>query len=351
MNPNAIPKTRPASTPRPTSLPIDFSSTFASISDRVLVARESPLHPLSWSPASPNLVPRGMQWLFKSSTSSSPFDHDDQYHMVGGINMSVLLLNLTASTVTLDLARLNQSLHQQQMVLNMDWQIDHVVGSSQSPVFTVINSRDKLSESVKMVNQWVQEDQEAATGTSQSSQQPPASTPTSVPENTISSSQPAVSHAQNIGTGTHLAAGAIAGIAIGSTCGLLVIIGLVYLMLQRRRRRRQNASTNATHLYMQDKGLGAAAPVVDSLQSPVSDSDCVSSLHPPHGAPGLQGSHASSTAEATGATPPMRDTSPSRERVRSFAHLIEEGMTPDEIRHLEEEERQLDIEIERASRR
>jgi hypothetical protein len=35
----------------------------------------------------------------------------------------------------------------------------------------------------------------------------------------------------------------------------------------------------------------------------------------------------------------------------TYVHLVEEGMTPEEIRRLEEEERQLDAEIENAGRR
>jgi hypothetical protein len=35
----------------------------------------------------------------------------------------------------------------------------------------------------------------------------------------------------------------------------------------------------------------------------------------------------------------------------NVAHLVEDGMTVEEIRRLEEEERQLDDEIERAARR
>ncbi|PHH60074.1 hypothetical protein CDD81_2160 [Ophiocordyceps australis] len=350
MNPENMLKTVSAFTPQPTPLPIDFSSTFSTIKDRVLIADSSPLHRLDWTPGSRSLVPRGMQWLYKPP-KSSPFDHVDQYHVVSGINMSVLLLNLTASTVTLNLARLHDNLQQQQMVLNMDWQIDHVVGYSQSPVFTVVSSLSQWPESLAMVNQWVQNDEEAATGASQSSVQPPASTPTPGSANPISSSPPAVLRAQNSDTGSRLSAGAIAGIVIGSICGLLLIIGLAYLMLRFRRRRGQNARTSAPSLYMQDKGLRAAAPVIDSPQSPVSDGDHVSSLHPPHAAPGNAGSHASSTADATAATPPTGDTTPSQGRLRSFAHLIEDGMTPDEILHLEEEERQLDIEIARAARR
>jgi hypothetical protein len=35
----------------------------------------------------------------------------------------------------------------------------------------------------------------------------------------------------------------------------------------------------------------------------------------------------------------------------NVAHLVEDGMTAEEIRRLEEEERELDDEIERAARR
>lgn len=55
----------------------------------------------------------------------------------------------------------------------------------------------------------------------------------------------------------------------------------------------------------------------------------------------------------TTATPhyaPSRPTSEVRSPSR-YAHLIEEGMTPDEIQRLEEEERQLDAAIENAGRR
>ena len=53
--------------------------------------------------------------------------------------------------------------------------------------------------------------------------------------------------------------------------------------------------------------------------------------------------------EGDGAGSPPRQRSESA--ARDYSHLVEDGMTQDDIRRLEEEERQLDDEIERAGRR
>ncbi|KAK4099737.1 hypothetical protein N658DRAFT_474406 [Parathielavia hyrcaniae] len=203
--------------------------------------------------------------------------------------------------------------------------------------------------------------------------------------------------------------GAIIGIAVTcSIIGLLLIGGLVWFLLRRRRQAQAmhaagppyGSGSRADEL-MAEKEAAAAADVDASPHSPYSDDGAPATAGPngtyPNGAShggeavaaGAVGTAAASSpaahsrplpdaprsftpysdrpGAAAAGTPSVRAASvaqadepqvtvpsatPGRATPRvPIAHLVEDGMTEDEIRRLEEEERQLDAAIEQAGRR
>ncbi|KAK5655031.1 hypothetical protein OQA88_6790 [Cercophora sp. LCS_1] len=191
-----------------------------------------------------------------------------------------------------------------------------------------------------------------------------------------------------------LPTGAIAGIAAGcSIVGLFLIAFLVWFLLRRRRQQQEDAivpyGTNRTRTDELMAEKEANAGVDQSPHSPYSDVE--GSLHQVHSGgtaaamvpPAPQSVHHSPQqsrevprsftpysdrpsvvggVSSPTQTSPVTATDPTRigadaGRVTphglpaQYAHLVEEGMTEDEIRRLEEEERQLDAAIERAGRR
>ncbi|KAK0672846.1 hypothetical protein QBC41DRAFT_6954 [Cercophora samala] len=198
---------------------------------------------------------------------------------------------------------------------------------------------------------------------------------------------------------TGLELGAIIGIAVGcGLAGLLAVLGIIWFVV-RRRQQKQNlhpiGSFNSDHRgddLMAEKEAHTGVDVDASPNSPYSDDGHPNGAYPPGTAvttvaaspaaappppPHLQDQSRSYTpysdrlGAGAGATPSIRTDSiahndegaranvpspiPGRATPRGlttpYAHLVEEGMTEDEIRRLEEEERQLDAAIEQAGRR
>ncbi|KAI8719036.1 hypothetical protein NCS52_00683900 [Fusarium sp. LHS14.1] len=155
------------------------------------------------------------------------------------------------------------------------------------------------------------------------------------------------------GGGGGLSTGAKAGIAVGAVIGGLLIIGALAFFLLRRRRRSKQLGEDYTsqQAYTVDKETHGRA--TDSPNSPYSDENQVQ----PVALQNISHDHEEQAARGTptpnnlprtstgsrGATPQGMSS--------NVAHLVEDGMTAEEIRRLEEEERQLDDEIERAARR
>ncbi|KAK4648807.1 uncharacterized protein QC761_113640 [Podospora bellae-mahoneyi] len=193
--------------------------------------------------------------------------------------------------------------------------------------------------------------------------------------------------------------GAIIGIAVGcGLAGLLAVLGIIWFVV-RRRQQKQNlhptGSFNSDHRgddLMAEKEAHTGVDVDASPNSPYSDDGhpngtyptgtAVTTIAAPAAAapPHLQdqsrsytpySDRAGAAAGITTTTPSTRTESlaqnddgaranvpspiPGRATPRGlttpYAHLVEEGMTEDEIRRLEEEERQLDAAIEQAGRR
>ncbi|RSL67444.1 hypothetical protein CEP54_003200 [Fusarium duplospermum] len=156
------------------------------------------------------------------------------------------------------------------------------------------------------------------------------------------------------GGGGGLSTGAKAGIAVGAVIGGLLIIGALAFFLLRRRRRSKQLGEDYTsqQAYTVDKETHGRA--TDSPNSPYSDENQVQ----PVALQNISHDHDEQTARGTptpGAVPRTSTGSrnaPTPQGMSSnVAHLVEDGMTAEEIRRLEQEERELDDEIERAARR
>ncbi|KAK1638346.1 hypothetical protein BDP81DRAFT_448394 [Colletotrichum phormii] len=225
-------------------------------------------------------------------------------------------------------------------------------------------------------------------------------------------SQPTISSGPSNGGGSSssggssggLAPGAIAGIVIGSVLGLALIAFLIWFCLRRRRRRADYVSDGAygpghnPHEYLADKETHAR--VTESPHSPYTDDGqhqhsqhhlqqqtqpqeqhhLSRELHQDDHNDALEtGAAAAVPASAISATehhqPPFAPYSEEHASIASrsvedmtrsgaggprsstpnvnsnVSHLIEDGMTEDEIRRLEEEEMALDAAIEQAGPR
>ncbi|KAG9257952.1 uncharacterized protein F5Z01DRAFT_310824 [Emericellopsis atlantica] len=153
------------------------------------------------------------------------------------------------------------------------------------------------------------------------------------------------------GGGGGLAPGTIAGIVVGVVGGLALIGALVFFLL--RRRRRHKTKQHHGHVVSQHEAdmSSYALDKVDgnAAHSPYSDDGhgVAATGFPAHDAAAAPHTTAASHEPVRG-DPDAADT-PSRQR--DYSHLVEDGMTEDDIRRLEEEERQLDDEIARARRR
>lgn len=169
-----------------------------------------------------------------------------------------------------------------------------------------------------------------------------------------SSASPTESASKSGGGGGGLSTGAKAGIAVGAVIGGLLIIGaLAFFFLRRRRRSKQlGEDYTSQQAYTVDKETHGRA--TDSPNSPYSDENQVQ----PVALQNISHDHDEQTARGTptpGAVPRTSTGSrnaPTPQGMSSnVAHLVEDGMTAEEIRRLEQEERELDDEIERAARR
>lgn len=221
---------------------------------------------------------------------------------------------------------------------------------------------------------------------------PSASSPTVAnhPSPTESSSSSSSQSETAVAASSGLSTGAAAGIGAGVGVAALAVIGvLLWFFCVRRRRRRGDAAQHHHHpgaSYTSDSGVGVMMP--DKEAAGISESSPQSAygddgarfversslaLHSaPHDEASPYAPYTDTAAAA--ATTTTRTAQSSIELTRRqassesapingmagtatppvasrYAHLIEEGMTEDEIRRLEEEERHLDAAIEQAGSR
>lgn len=168
-----------------------------------------------------------------------------------------------------------------------------------------------------------------------------------------------------------LGQGAIIGIAVGcGVVGLLLVFGIVWLVVRRRKLKQSahpggsyNAERRGEDLIAEkeanagvDEDAASGAPIAGAVAAHHRQ-DQARSYTPYSDLPGATGSASIHTAsishndESRANVPsPIPGRATPRGLTTPYAHLVEEGMTEEEIRRLEEEERQLDAAIEQAGR-
>lgn len=256
-------------------------------------------------------------------------------------------------------------------------------GKSVSPYFTVMNGNDEgkaaeLQGKVLAFDDAEDGTEDDGSGSGQGRIRPDTTNQSNNP-NDVSETDAAGTDDSNDGGGGGLSPGVIAGIVVGVVVFLALVGGLVFFLLRRRRKAKRAAGyadagqNDASNAYIVDK-LDTTA---QSPRSPYSDDGHEQHTpldpHAHHNfnnqeatAPG-EGSNGSEYAglyqanqqqqqqdasrgvgdEGVQSSPRMQ----SRSNTGNYSHLVEEGMTAEDIRRLEEEERQLDAEIERHGRR
>lgn len=286
----------------------------------------------------------------------------------------------------------------QNMNIKVNWKKDGKSGSTTSGVFAVFDntvrpmpyeelqaqlSREMANSDQNVGVDTVDEsegnrnfDPSATASSSPSSSTAPTSSPSGGADLTSGgpTENPSVQQTGGSSGGGGLPAGAIAGIVVGAVLGIALIAFLLWFFL-RRRRAAQDASKGAygkgqgPHDYLADKE--SHARVTESPQSPYSDDG--QHQHQPQPQPHLPPSQQEAAVPVSSTSPtgrrsfaPYEEHTPTAARslddvnrgsgARSstpnvnsnVSHLIEDGMTEDEIRRLEEEERALDAAIEQA---
>lgn len=184
------------------------------------------------------------------------------------------------------------------------------------------------------------------------------------------------------GGGGGLSTGAIAGISVGGAVVLIALALLLWFFLRRRRTKAKSHGELSQSPNPSNHYVGSKEGNDGDLNSPYSedganitqqtplDPNAPRSLVTDSPAPFAQyrdaggdqsnlaragtntsiSTHSHSPVESGSRGLPERSDTAMSSNHR-VAHLVEEGMTEDDIRRLEEEERQLDVEIERAGRR
>ncbi|RYP80138.1 hypothetical protein DL769_002624 [Monosporascus sp. CRB-8-3] len=267
-------------------------------------------------------------------------------------------------------------------------------GKGYSPPFVVIDDDSRMVVANQILMDEpnpVKEDQVdlivTTTDVSTGSSSPPTPSPTSGSPSVDADLDTPTRAAEAVGgrSGARLSTGAIAGIVVGICVGFLAVAGVsVWFCLRRRQSGRPLARTREVG-YGSDSGAVAmmpekeAAGLTESSSHPVYDHPSAPVDH--HGDPTAMAASyapysdhmvAPGTAVTTPTATSLNEPSPvlheqqqqgpggetgaarqhQQQPIASrYAHLVEEGMTEEEIRRLEEEERQLDAAIEEAGHR
>ncbi|KAI0423205.1 hypothetical protein F5X98DRAFT_369217 [Xylaria grammica] len=286
------------------------------------------------------------------------------------------LLTLTQHYVAFEWSQFNKSFLNYPLYLQCEWQNSSVSGNSSSQLFAVYEGDTKYAVSNLNQTGEINNISGAAPPAREEYTQSSSSTP-SATLGTATSSTPGTGptattngiQASSQGP-SGLSRNGIIGVAVGvGVAGLLVAGVLAWLCCIRRRKSATRqvmpsyGSEVGVHTIIQDKEI----PAVIETSSPQSTYGGEERPSADHYAPYSDRSatspaphHRRTTSAAATAAAATSETDLSWSRgaptptsviASRYAHLVEEGMTEDEIRRLEEEERQLDVAIEHAGRR
>ncbi|KAI1440848.1 hypothetical protein F5Y02DRAFT_422589 [Annulohypoxylon stygium] len=193
-----------------------------------------------------------------------------------------------------------------------------------------------------------------------------ATSPSSIPSSTDSTAAETSAASTGVSkSSSGLSPGAIAGIAVGCAVVVIIIVAFIvwFIFFRRRSNRDQTrggsdfGTSSGTRAMVLDKeATGSPQSAYPDDGGRLRDPDAYASYEGSKAPPGPGAAYATNSttdlASIGQASTTRANTPPYQTR---YAHLIEEGMTEEEIRRLEEEERQLDEAIEadagRSSRR
>ncbi|KAK2027122.1 hypothetical protein LX32DRAFT_453858 [Colletotrichum zoysiae] len=277
---------------------------------------------------------------------------------------------LDGDSLSLPVRDLNPSYADANMYIELVWTSGDQSGTTTSGVFALFNGvvpSEEYSATIQRIRNLTSGDDAQLNGSENHGDAalPPAtrSTETSaLPSSTATGGASIPAIAPN---GSGLTPGAIAGVVIGSVFGLSLIAFLVWFFLRQRHRAGQ-VSDGGTHEYLADKEAHARAaesphsPYSDDGRQPQQQLEQHHYLHQggPEVVVGAAERSSLTPFDEEGHTPiatrSMEDTtrsgvaSSTPNATTNVSHLIEDGMTEEEIRRLEDEERALDDAIEQA---
>ncbi|KAL7791009.1 hypothetical protein V8C37DRAFT_383199 [Trichoderma ceciliae] len=270
------------------------------------------------------------------------------------LNSSSTTLNLTASDVT--------DWYMKEMVIKIDWETQaEETGFSQSGVFTVAKRGSINAEAFGLEATQFEQDRQGGEDITSNGKPSSPTIPTGGSGNGNGIGN-GIDNGIDKGSGG-LGKGAIAGISVAcSVVGIALIGALVWFLLRRRRlRRRFDDGYKATRQTTGSFIATGSFTATKEAQPSAADSPAVSPFSDDGDARAIGASSGTAAATRAVTTRPASahddsgadrpDTAASGNRSRNIAHLVEEGMTEADILRLEEEERHLDAEIERAARR
>ncbi|KAH6998144.1 hypothetical protein BKA56DRAFT_664765 [Ilyonectria sp. MPI-CAGE-AT-0026] len=257
--------------------------------------------------------------------------------------------------------RANFTNNAMRLIMNFDVDAENLTGNSSSEFFAVVDTSAAKTEASAVVSSANAETPTAevvSSATATASNKTGGNTGSTDTESTTSASTTNNSKSPK-GGGGGLATGAIAGIAVGAIIGAIIIGAMIWFFLRKRRQNKKLAggytATDSGNAYIVDKETHGRT--TDSPNSPYSDENGTHNIaiestarDEPDIAPVERGLPRTSTGGSQGGRSASGAQTPQGVST-NVAHLVEDGMTADEIRRLEEEERQLDDEIERAARR
>lgn len=261
------------------------------------------------------------------------------------------------------------------MALQIDWKMNDLSGSTTSGLFSVIDNNGNVEQHASEVNSdlrkqiandpilgtGVETTSTSANGAQQTGDGTGGLAPAGTDSPEASGSPTSISSGNKSKSG--LSTGAKAGIGVGAALGALLIIGLLVFFLLRRRRQKKELGSGyktqpSSNTYMVDKETQGR--VTESPTSPYTDDNQgqrvpLTDIETTREAPATQAPYEDAPPRSSLGSHGERERGTGTEtpqgRPTNVSHLVEDGMTAEEIRRLEEEERQLDDEIERAARR
>ncbi|KAM3509153.1 hypothetical protein MY10362_000768 [Beauveria mimosiformis] len=334
---------------------------------------------MEFKPANDSVQVKSFAWYISNPTMAKPETRSLTENAEAGVQNGILFQRFDANDKTfvcLNVTDVDKDYHKElnkAMVIGIRWTIDKQEGETLSRAFSITpNNDEQVKNDVwgKVQNSYynIAREESIHSGGSgghngftppNNSSDDKNSTGNGISDITTIGGNSSALQTHNRGRGG-LGTGAIAGIAVGVAALLAAALGIIFFL--RRRRGRGTPSTTALHhthaaehekLSSFAKGgvAGGGASASDAAIAPYrDDNSTLTNSHDRRRSSAATGR----VLVAPGEDVVARDQQPSPPKTTSNGvsrHLVEDGMTAEDIRRLEEEEAQLDDEILRANGR